>query len=555
MKAIVLTHELVLLVMCMPAQIDKSLIMNMNNESQVIVPDQREESSLLIEMNMLDNYVNDYSKTYIVSLSNEYQDYNADVVSNKTYALNLGLTEGAASSYPIKKPIIFKWEKSYLMNAVRIGEYYWMDNNFNWTSNDPWNSTLFPAITQAYLDKYMSYILVDKSKYQVNLNDFNKYYGLYVNHAGMFEVSKFGRILENNVVNSSWKLPNYSDVRQLFAMSPFHPEGSYNHDVLNERDIRFTLSPKGGDNPMAFNFADNAKPWYHVYWFDNVNVTNKYGFNLMPAGFRFVANNIPWTNGLGKWTANRGDIALLFYTAYFPVTNDNSTSPYKMNGLVVLHDSIDYIPFTSAVDNRYPFRWCRKLTDAELGYKLYVKANSPQWSSVAALVPSQGETPILKELINNRILPQDISIIKTALNAPIPAGYVELPKGYIRGFYVQYFIDNPNSQRTIENIITYALKVQDNYVRKLRDAPALKSTKVGQVALSFDQVSATLHIKAADKGVIISKLRVYELSGRLALDMDDVEERSVDLNHLSSGLYIIQAVLNGTTYTQKILKR
>ena len=72
-----------------------------------------------------------------------------------------------------------------------------------------------------------------------------------------------------------------------------------------------------------------------------------------------------------------------------------------------------------------PIRWCRKLTDEELGYKLYI---------------NQTQTDIKK----------------LSLTDSIPEGYQELPNGYIRGFYVQFIMNNPNPQKTVSDIVAMA---------------------------------------------------------------------------------------------------
>lgn len=69
-----------------------------------------------------------------------------------------------------------------------------------------------------------------------------------------------------------------------------------------------------------------------------------------------------------------------------------------------------------------PMRWCRRLTDKELGYKLYI---------------NQDQTDI-----------QKLDLEDTA-----PYGYSELPNGYLRGFYVQYILDNPQPQKTISELV------------------------------------------------------------------------------------------------------
>jgi hypothetical protein len=62
------------------------------------------------------------------------------------------------------------------------------------------------------------------------------------------------------------------------------------------------------------------------------------------------------------------------------------------------------------------------LTDIELGYRLYING---------ALT----------------------DIKKLDLSTPVPNGYRELPHGYMRGFYVQYILNNPQSKITVARVI------------------------------------------------------------------------------------------------------
>jgi hypothetical protein len=82
-------------------------------------------------------------------------------------------------------------------------------------------------------------------------------------------------------------------------------------------------------------------------------------------------------------------------------------------------------------------RWCRRLSDIELGYKLYINANQTD-------------------------------IKKLDLDTPPPSGYKELPHGYVRGFYVQYILNSPKSTVTVSKIVDYARNVEDNYTYENR---------------------------------------------------------------------------------------
>ena len=77
-------------------------------------------------------------------------------------------------------------------------------------------------------------------------------------------------------------------------------------------------------------------------------------------------------------------------------------------------------------------RWCKPLSDKELGYRLYINA-------------------------------EKTDIKKLGIDETEPAGYSELPHGYLRGFYVQYILDKPNSKVTVADIVQYEKNVHRTY--------------------------------------------------------------------------------------------
>jgi len=321
-------------------------------------------------------------------------------------------------------------------NAVRIGEYYWVDKNFTHTLAAGNGFENDVPITQATLDKYVERVRIDPKYYQIsNIIDFEKYYGRYYSYPSIeyMNQSCFMADANGNKING-WKLPTPADYRQLFAMSPFDTQHNGVHTALNERDVRFALSAKSGDNPLAFDIDQGNNSPYKVYWFNPSLTTNQYSFNLMPGGARLNGDG-PWCNGLGPNggcynDGLRGDIYHLFYAAYFAVQNSNN-----LFGVVSLHDNVD----TKEKESYHYMnvRWCRPLTDIELGYKLYINA-------------------------------EQTDIKKLDLNTGAPSGYTELPRGYIRGFYVQYILNNPNPNLTVSDIVNYAKSVEDNYVYENR---------------------------------------------------------------------------------------
>ncbi|MFV0536951.1 MAG: collagen binding domain-containing protein [Dysgonomonas sp.] len=323
-------------------------------------------------------------------------------------------------------------------NAVRIGEYYWVDQNFShfipW-GNDFENSN---PMTQGILDKYVQRVLIDPKFFQVDINTFEQYYGRYYSYPSVLYMNQYGEMHnEFNLKVSGWRLPYAEDYRQLFAMCPFNLTADSYHEYLNERDVRFALGAKSGDNPMAFDINSGDGTPYKTYWFDAKNVTNKYKFNLMPGGARLNGDG-RWCNGLGPDEGcyndgKKGDIYQLFYAAILATVNPKDALSIEN---VIIHDYL----FTESNHSYHLMnvRWCRPLTDNELGYKLYINSDLTD-------------------------------VKKLDLNVAPPSGYKEFPHGYMRGFYVQYILDKPDSKITVADIVRYARQVEDNLIFNNRD--------------------------------------------------------------------------------------
>lgn len=313
-------------------------------------------------------------------------------------------------------------------NAVLIGEYYWIDQNFYHVIDAGNGFENNVSITQELLNKYVGYVNIDPKYYQLaDINDFEKYYGRYYSYPSIDYMNKYCYI-SNEYSNKidGWKLPSPEDYRQLFAMCPFNTSHDGPHTTLNERDVRFALGTKEGDNPLAFNIDQGDGGPYKVYWFNHPENTNIYGFNMMPGGARLNGDGI-WCNGIGpnggchdgKW----GDVYHLFYAAYFAVQNPNG-----LFGAAIIHDYVDTKEFETY--HYLNVRWCRPLSDLELGYKLYINT-------------------------------EQTDIKKLDLDSQVPTGYSELAHGYLRGFYVQYILNNPNPSVTIQDLVQYSRTVED----------------------------------------------------------------------------------------------
>lgn len=281
--------------------------------------------------------------------------------------------------------------------AVKIGEYLWMNSNINHCPGQPFTKSDIELI----LTRYRMNTLALKN---ISIEDINKYCGPYYDRNRFEYLEDKSKCViyegKDKILTNSWSSASTKDFQQLFAMCG---NGS-------EQDVRLSLTVKAGENPISISGL--------TYWF-GPNNTNKYGFNLMPGGARFNGPQVWELKHNHEGTDNEsinvstGDFYGFTQAAMWQT----------WDGKV----SIDDYPHGDVGKTWHwmPIRWCRKLTDEELGYKLYI---------------NQTQTDIKKLSLTNSI----------------PEGYQELPNGYIRGFYVQFIMNNPNPQKTVSDIVAMA---------------------------------------------------------------------------------------------------
>ena len=281
--------------------------------------------------------------------------------------------------------------------AVKIGEYLWMNSNINHYPGQPFTKSDIELI----LTRYRINPLALKN---ISIEDINKYCGPYYDRNRFEYLEDKSKCViyegKDKILTNSWSSASTKDFQQLFAMCG---NGS-------EQDVRLSLTVKAGENPISISGL--------TYWF-GPNNTNKYGFNLMPGGARFNGPQVWELKHNHEGTDNEsinvstGDFYGFTQAAMWQT----------WDGKV----SIDDYPHGDVGKTWHwmPIRWCRKLTDEELGYKLYI---------------NQTQTDIKKLSLTNSI----------------PEGYQELPNGYIRGFYVQFIMNNPNPQKTVSDIVAMA---------------------------------------------------------------------------------------------------
>lgn len=291
----------------------------------------------------------------------------------------------------------------YDYNSVKIGEYLWLDNNLR----EPVET---PNVTQHQINRSLWVSGIDTTSYIVTPTDYHKYIGVFFGNGNRLSHFKTTTIIESHKsenIEKIWGLPLKEDFRQLFAMCTNGKDSYFANDVL------MNLSYKEGQIPIAQRVLHNH--WMHA------NNTNKYGFNLVYAGYRQHNGEQIWKNNENGRSiiTKQGDVGQLFNMHVFPAAD----------GFALLHD----YPSTEQWHESYwwyPVRLSRKLTDEELGYKLYINTTQTD-------------------------------IKKLSLTEMPPSGYKELGHGYLRGLYVHYILEGANRKMTVSDMKAQAQSFTD----------------------------------------------------------------------------------------------
>lgn len=293
---------------------------------------------------------------------------------------------------------------------TRIGEYYWTTTNL---LGLPDSYEYIPMANQTQINNSLWAVAANAKEYNIHPVLFNYYAGTYYTREGRKYIHKYAKVYEyknsNYVQTSGWGMPRPQDVRQLYAMC----------GTGLEYEVREALCFKENQSPVAIK-ATNV-------FFMSGNNNNQYGFNLIYSGYRYHGNNPGKYNSIKDrpLTLYKGDLAGMGNAHYIP-TMLNSDTP----GLTAM---IEDYPSTQKEPDSWlllPIRFCRRLTNQELGYRLYINA-------------------------------AQTDIKKLNLTQAPPAGYKELENSYLRGFYVQYIINGKNPNLTVAQLKALALRLPD----------------------------------------------------------------------------------------------
>lgn len=226
-------------------------------------------------------------------------------------------------------------------------------------------------------------------------------------------------------------------------------------------------------------------------------------------------------------------------------------------------------------------RFCRPLTDEELGYKIYINQNMTPVSVDLSHIPAiswyrserdiTGEEILLAKVRAGMLSINDIDIlVQRDFSAP-PAGYYELPRGYLRGLFVQFMIESdPNKNFSVADIVDIAQRNIYLWVGTQYgiDATQLIQTKAIQTKAraltSSIEVDKEEGVKVYPTSVIdkvnidssssLLSAQVYDSKGKLCINIQNVDG-SIDMTNLSSGVYVLKITTEQVTETYRLVKK
>ncbi|NDW18050.1 T9SS C-terminal target domain-containing protein [Dysgonomonas sp. 216] len=451
-------------------------------------------------------------------------------------------------------------------NAVRIGEYYWMDSYLR----EPGQF----AITQQFVDSIHSrYLMFEWAPSPLpsfwttgtTIEEYNYVHGTAYTNNTRNNVSSSWKMGEgSSKLVKNWHVPSIRDCKQLAAMCG---DGGI-YDVLQY----LAWAHDDVDAPKLAQMA-NTPYWFHVNNVGNPN-TNKYGFNWTATGWRAHVNGVelPVTTkyGYNKYTLNQGE--LIGYGQVAAIfTNENAR--FIINEYSRIEYKEDY--------SWSPLRMCRELTNEELGYKLYINQPlseykvQPGWQSDEywGYRDWQERTMMMDDILVERmhqgqLNPEDVDILKLGLNESCPDGYVELSKGFIRGMYVQHILDNPQSSVSVADIMRMSKDSKVRFLWLTGSRTPVVQARSAQETKAFGSSSAIEEVKEScsiyptvvtdnvriDSSSPILEVVIYGETGNVVNSVSNVDSE-ITMSNYQPGIYIIKVQTAKSTYIQRVMKK
>ena len=427
------------------------------------------------------------------------------------------------------------------------------------------------------------------------LSEFNKYYGNYYwnpfvrgNFSKVFQMAEGSK--QNLKAKGVWDLPSTSDIRQLIGMCGYgtQPELvhylSFSYDPQNKNIPAFVniWAPEDVDNrgvkQGGYYWWFKANSSYYTnynnpyqgppaYGFNSTDYYaasngNKFGFNLVPSGYRWDKWN--QNTPINIWRYGKENLKLYTFTPAngdFSALNQEAWITLKDNADFHLYDAVE-IRYPDAGIRRQPVRYCRPLTDAELGYKLYInkKLVSKTINMYDADLVFSGEEILLRDIfVNKSVQKEEISIMKLGLKETPPNGYYELEKGYIRGLYVQYILTNLNPRQTISDIIDIAWKNKNVWLGNVTNyTPPVQSNRSSIVETFYIEESNVIVYPNPVEDILyitqpVDYIEIFGINGNSILKSTQ-RLSSLSVNILPPGMYIVKMKINGKIITKKVIK-
>ena len=205
--------------------------------------------------------------------------------------------------------------------------------------------------------------------------------------------------------------------------------------------------------------------------------------------------------------------------------------------------------------------------NGSLGYDMGLDAlylKSPHKMAPAIYMLTNTDAKLITNNVNTN---EDLVTIPLAMYTPKEGIYYIEPNVISSNNYNYVWIENVKTGKKYELNSSIAIEgiennTNTNYVLKL----SKKSTEsdINQTIFDNDMIvfgsENTVNLKAINSTHYISKITIYDISGKLALEKNNLileagNTDKIDISNLSSGVYVVNVIdLSGNTKTQKIIR-